>query len=429
VEAEPEPFTTVAPGTDELKVRYNERISERSSAGTLEAAVQIVPEVAEYTVSHERDGLNIDIPGGLRPGLTYTVRILPAIQDMFGNPMAGPFEWAFSTGGEFTDNAVVGQIWDRATGQFLPETRVVLTAADPGTADTARYVVSSGEQGLYALRVLPPGEFQVEAYQDRDRNRIRDAGEPWGAANASLGPADTVFLDVPVLLPDTTPAILAVGELLDSTVVRLAFDDRLDPDSPLSGLTVTLMEDTASAAESPAVEDAPAPDPGPPALPGVERIFHEWEWVSFVDSLSTAQDSAFQARVEALRAAGDTAAADSVAREGMPPLPGGGSGAPADGAETLPDGRPVPQPSVVVLLNGPLPAGVPVLVQVAGAVNLNGLPGGGGARSIMRELPPPDTTALDTVPEDTMSAPATLPPDTGAVLLPGLVPTGPANRR
>lgn len=412
---EPEPFTQVPVGTDELRIRFNERISERPAGGRLEDAIQIVPEVAEVRVSHQRDGLDIKIPGGLRPGVTYTVRLVPVIQDMFGNSMAGPFEWAISTGGTFSENAVVGQIWDRGSGAFLPDMRVSLfREPEAGATDTVRYVVNSGREGLYALRLLPAGDFRVEVFQDRNRNRVMDAGEPRGLSRVALGPTDTVFLSLPVLVPDTTAATLARAEVLDSTLIRVAFDDLLDPGVPLDGVLLSFAADTSSRrAPDP---EAPLPEVDPATFPGAVRAFHEWEWLAYRDSATAALDSAFEARVEGILSRGDTVRADSIRSEGPPTVPGA-SAPPPDGADgILPDGTPVPQPSIVILLDRAVPAGVPLLVRVSGVTNLVGLPGGFGERPIYRELPPPDTAVADTATADTASA-AAVPPDTGRVLL------------
>ncbi|MEJ2540345.1 MAG: Ig-like domain-containing protein, partial [Gemmatimonadota bacterium] len=93
ISVEPDTFARVDPELDRLRIRFNERISRQATGGSLDQAVEISPEVPELEVKHDRQGLDIHIPGGLRPGLTYRVRITPAIRDMFGNPMAVPFEW------------------------------------------------------------------------------------------------------------------------------------------------------------------------------------------------------------------------------------------------------------------------------------------------------------------------------------------------
>jgi len=95
---EPEPFSTIEPGDRTLRVRYNERISERPTRGSLEDVVTVSPRTGEVGVSHDREGLDIEVEGGVREGLVYRITIAPTLEDMFDNPMAVPFEWVFSTG-------------------------------------------------------------------------------------------------------------------------------------------------------------------------------------------------------------------------------------------------------------------------------------------------------------------------------------------
>ena len=427
VSVEPDTFARVEPGVDELKVRFNERISEQAAGGRLENAVEISPEVPELRVDHDRHGLTIHVPGGLQPGLTYRVRVNTAIRDMFGNPMSVPFEWMFSTGGEFTRNAVVGQVWDRTTGDLLQDVRVVLEPAErPPGSDSLRYVSRSGEEGLFALRSVPAEGFRVVAFQDVNGNRERGGTEPWGETQIpGLGAADTVFLSIPLLVDDTTAAVAAQYEIEDSTTVRIIFDDYLDPSVPLDGVQVSLGPvPPDSAGEAP-----PQPE-GP--LPEVSRILHEESWEAYRDSVRAVQDSLRalqrQARADSLAQvdslAVDSLAADSLGARAAPPavpqrpgiqVPGGLPGAAAAGREppppeVLPDGSPIPAPSLVLLLSGPLPPEIPVRVEIRGVTNLHGLLGG-GTLDVLWTPEPPDSLPPDSLVPDTAGPP----PDTGGV--------------
>lgn len=453
VSVEPDTFAIVEPGLDRLQVRFNERISEQAAGGSLMAAVEISPEVPDYRVDHDRQGLDIQIPGGLRPGITYRVRVSPMIQDMFNNPMAVPFEWVFSTGGEFTENAVVGQVWDRTNGEFLDGVRVALQPTSGGLdslesdslgADTAApeplvYVSSSGDEGLFALRSVPAGSFEVVALLDRNNNREPDGSEAIGRGEVeSLGPADTIFLSLSVLVPDTTPAVLVRAEPLDSSAVTLTFDDFIDPAFPLDEATFRL---------APLPEDSlgvlpPQPE-GP--LPEALRVFHAAEWEVYEDSLAVVADSLELLLLDSLAAA--EGELDPEGLQGGPPPdsaegPLGEPGELADGptpdgqeesgiddelrdsfgadGRTLPDGSPRPDPTVVVLLDGALPAGIEVEVIVEGVRNLNGLEEGGGSRPVTWTPPVPDTIPVDSLPPDSLGPlpdTAGLPPGTAALQL------------
>ena len=96
-------------------------------------------------------------------------------------------------------------------------------------------------------------------------------------------------------------------------------------------------------------------------------------------------------------------------------MPGGLSDAGAAGREppppdVLPDGSPIPAPSLVLLLSGPLPPDIPVRVEIEGVTNLHGL-AGGGALDVLWTPEPPDSLPPESLAPD-MVGPV---PDTGGV--------------
>ncbi|MEJ2540346.1 MAG: L-seryl-tRNA(Sec) selenium transferase, partial [Gemmatimonadota bacterium] len=275
-------------------------------------------------------------------------------------------------------------VWDRATGELLPDIRVVLQPREP-SLDSLAFVSRSATEGLFALRSVPAGAFDVVAFQDRNGDRTLGETEAVGRADIpALGVADTVFLSVSLLVPDTTAAALVQTEVLDSTAVRVVFDDFVDPTRSLDGLATGLAPlPPDSAGVLP-----PQPDE---ALPEVARVFHEWEWDAYQDSIRAVADSLAILAADSAAAAADTvpaipAVADTVA-PGPPAReveaggvarvrrPAGGVRGPTPEPEVLPDGTPIPQPSVVLLLDGPLPPEITVEVRVQGITNLNGLDG------------------------------------------------------
>ncbi len=439
---QPEPLSTIEPGDRTLRVRYNERISERPLRGTLADAVTVSPRTGEVVVSHEREGLDVELEGGFRAGLVYRVSIAPTVKDMFENPMAVPFEWVFSTGDSIRPNAVVGQVWDATTGVGVPDALVELrrvVAGDEGPAlgtgapaDTFAYFARTDTLGIFALRYLPTGPVELFALQDLDGDGEEDFGEAVRRYRFQLAAADTVVLPpstLPLLPADTTWAVLEDAEILDSLTLRLEFDDFLDPTAPIEEVLVEL---TAAVDSTGAVVEAAQGA----VAPGIEQVFHEAGFVVWADSVAEAQDAAHAAAAAAAAAAGDqpdaplpdTVPPDTVPPDTLPPdtLPPGavvagavvpdstleagvegeildasaGEGAarprtPDEFAreasqELLPNGRLVPQTTLVVRLAEPLPAGVPFDLRVERVINLSQLPGGGGTITIEREPPEPE---------------------------------------
>ncbi len=420
VATRPDTFAVVDEDLRTARFVFDERISERVAGGSLDDAVLVSPRTGELDIDHTRDGIEIRPAGGFREGRVYRITLLPVISDLFGNQMRDPFELVFSTGGELNASALAGLAWDRTTGDGVPDLTVVAT----DTRDSTEYVARTDTGGIYAFRYLPPGPYRVVAFLDQDRDDEVDPLEAQGQrAVQVLGP-DTIFSEIGVLQPDTTPATLTAAEVLDSVTLTVRFDDLLDPLSPLQAGNVSL--DVVAQDDSLALvrdeEGELVLDPARPA-PAVAAVLHAPEYrrraAQTRDSLARA-DSVAQVLLARAQAAGDSAALDSLVdrRPVAPPTPlpargGGGAGAPGpDGTSRGPDGRPLPAQVLVILLEEPLVVNRPYRVAATGVTNLSGVPLGGGAAVVIRTPPaePPAADSLAPRPDSLQAVPDSLPP-------------------
>jgi hypothetical protein len=432
VATEPDTFAVLEDLGGPVRFHFDERISERAASGTFDDAVLVSPRTGDVRVSRGRRSVTVEIDGGFLPGLVYRVTLLPVVRDLFNNQMVDPFELVFSTGGTLNESAVVGLAWDRLTGRGADALDVLALAAEDSTV----HVAKADTGGVYAFRYLVPGRYRVVAFQDRNRNGEVDLMELQGERRTRLVGPDTVFLDIPVLQPDTTPARLVGAQALDSVTVLMEFDDYLDPVEPLA-MSLGLEREEGDA-------------------PVLEQMFHEHQYVRWLqavqdsfarlDSLEMleAAQTAEPAAADDTLGAADTlgvpedtvgAVADTaggqVARpqrrqRRLPPgLPAARGGAPSPilvrpGEEPdTPDGNPLPSRRVVARLDAPLELSVPYQLIVLGVVNIQGVALGGGEAPLVLE-PPADSAALaDTLAADTAAADTALvPPDTGSVVLP-----------
>ncbi|RMH14371.1 MAG: hypothetical protein D6701_11320, partial [Gemmatimonadetes bacterium] len=315
VATEPDTFA-VLPGrfAGSVRIRFNERISERTTGGSLDNAVVVSPRTGRVRVRHGRDALEVNVAGGFPAGRVYRVTVLPVIRDMFNNTMADPFELVFSTGPAPVPTTIAGLVSDRLTGQPVEGATVTAVAAADSAA--AVHVAVTDSAGVYALRYLPEGRYELTAFVDVNRNGEPDFREPADGSVGLVGPGDTLLLALRVLPPDTTPARLTGAEVLGPDAVRVALDDYLDPDDPLTGVRVTRVAPDSSAEAALAV-------------------LHEHAYADFARAR---RDSIAQARRDSLRAAGDpiAAAPPDTAAAG----PGAGGAPPAavseERAEPLP---------------------------------------------------------------------------------------------
>jgi hypothetical protein len=371
LETDPAPAAVVTNPEARVRFRFDERISERPSRGTLDEAVLVSPATGAVRVDHGSDWLSVQVEGGFAPGAVYRITLLPVITDLFGNTMRDPFDLVFSTGGTMVQNAMAGQALDRITGRPMPDLTVQLLPAAP-QPDTVRYVSRTDDAGLFFFRYVPPSVYSLVAFQDRNRNRALDPREPFGQRQVLLT-TDTLFANLTVLEPDTSAATVVRAEAIDSTTLRVVFSDYLDPESVRQiGVTLT------------------APQGRP--VPRVTEVLHP-------------------ADHEARR---DTAAARR-AQAGVPlEVPGQERGG-------LPAGLPLPRQEAVALLDAPLEVGVEYGVTAVGVTNINRLPLGRGEATVVRRAaaarpaaPRPDSAGVPRAPVDSLGRPTPRPDSAGA---------------
>ncbi len=375
VETFPDTFAVVAAFDHEIRIVFNERISERGVRGTLDGAVTISPESGEIRVRHSSRELRVTMEGGFQPDEVYRVTVQPIVQDLFRNEMADAFEFIFSTGAEMTPTVLAGSIVDRLTELPIEGARVTARVEpSPGVQESADRVVPThvaitDSRGVYAFRYVPPGRYVLTAFVDQNRNREHDGLEPIGIGREELNPADTVLLDFALLVPDTTPAMVVRVDVVDSLTLAVEFDDFLDSASELAGVSMSL---------------------GPDSLrpPVVVTILHERDYLSrqgaIQDSLYVSDSIRFveeRQRIESLRSAGDSIAADEIESELTIPRP------PAEANARALQARDLPKQALYLLLADTLAMDLPYELFVAGVTNINGVPGGGGTAEVLREVP------------------------------------------
>ncbi|SUZ81007.1 uncharacterized protein METZ01_LOCUS33861, partial [marine metagenome] len=160
VETFPDTFAVLTSFDDEIRITFDERISERAVEGTLDGAVTISPESGEVRVRHSNRALRVRMEGGFQPNEVYRVTVQPVVQDLFRNAMVGAFEFIFSTGAEMTPTVLAGSIIDRITGEPVQGARI--TARVEGAPEVEgsddlvipTHVAVSDVSGVYAFRYV-----------------------------------------------------------------------------------------------------------------------------------------------------------------------------------------------------------------------------------------------------------------------------------
>lgn len=364
----PDTFQVVEPGLRELKITFSERISERPSAGQLDAAVIVSPDVGNVRVKHNRDGLDIQLQNGIEADRIYRVTVLPVISDMFGNRMRDPFDLVVSTGnGQFVPNVVAGVVEDRVTGDAVEGVRV--EALFPQEGDTVVHWNLTDDQGIFSLRYVPGGRYQIRAFQDRNRDGEAGASDPQTRYQfaAMAEPPDTTVTVLSLVEPDTSRASLVRVEALDSLTLRFNFDDYLDPEVASSTIRASLNRSEG-------------------LVPSVVTIYHDFEYQVYRDQRadSLAQALQEQARLDALSAEEDTVPSEELPTSDRTraPLPQ----EPFEPPTGL-SGRILPAQVLYAILDSPMGHGVAYDAAISSVINLAGVPMGGGEALVVWERP------------------------------------------
>jgi len=410
VRTEPESFSTMTDPDGRVRFFFDERISENIGDGDVQSAVTVSPLTGEVRVSRSGNSIAVQLEGGFRPGLVYRVTLLPVVSDLFGNRTTQPFEVVFSTGGNPDATATLaGEVWDRLSTQGVNGAVVQAVGSD-----SLVNVALADRQGVFAFRYLPAGDFVVTAYQDNDRNRRVGEREPQGSVSASLVAGDTALVEIPILAPDTTPAVPGGARALDSVTIVVEFDDFLDPSASADQVGVRLTREDGEA-------------------PLVTRLMHEREYEQYVDQVADSFARLDSIDAEAAQAAAQPpdSATDTLAVVAPPPGDSAGQALPAaparprratptrltgsTGNRAAPTGRSRPARRLVGLLDGPLVPEVEYRLRVTSVVNINGLGGGGGEVTLVYEPPPPPPAPDSAQVEPALPADSVAVPDSAGV--------------
>lgn len=430
VAVQPDTFARVEPGDDRIRIIFDETLSEQVQGGTMNDVVLVSPRTGEVEVKHSGNELEVRVEGGFVAGAVYRVTVLPKLTDRFSNTLLAPFEWVFTTGPDFERNALAGELWDRVTGDPIVGAEVVALSED-----SVAYVAVTDSAGIFAMRYLPTGRYELSGLVDRDRDRTVDPFEPQGRGDdLVIGAADTLLTSFALLVPDTTPPRLALGEKIDSTRVRVTFDDPLDPSQALDRFVRGVYRDSGD-------------------TPAVLRVLHEWEYEAWQDSVSATAEAAGE------EAAGAEPLPDSAAARvdsleigpggqvlgpgGRPVDPGAQGGAPggvesdaaggdgprggpgrgAEKREFLPNGERVPSTTLVLFFRDVIEGGATYTVAHGPIRNISGLvtdQGEGQIRLARDPEPPPadsilpdsilpDSVLPDSIRPDSIAPDTTLP--------------------
>jgi hypothetical protein len=182
-------------------------------------------------VKWKSDHVVITFREQFKSGETYVVTVPSGLTDLHSNRMDSSFTVAFSTGPHLDSGLVAGHVFQDAN----PASGVTVALYDlaslkdsiPYDSIYPDYITMSGKTGDFALRNLPPKEFRLIAFIDKNRNgRFSPTHEPFALPDRpiKIGEAALDNLVLGMTSYDTTkPEILAATFTQDHLVrIRLS---------------------------------------------------------------------------------------------------------------------------------------------------------------------------------------------------------------
>ncbi len=307
VSVTPDSGAVVADFDDDVQVRFNEVIDERSGSG-LENLVLLSPRPEELNVSWKRSRITIKPKDGWQANIVYQLTLLPGFADLRNNRLDSTKTVVFSTGGEIPDTRITGTVLDWEQGGAAPGA-LVEAIRQP---DSLVFMSSADSVGDFEIRYLHPGTYLLSATVDQNDNRMRDYREVFDSVTVQL---DSSLSHVMWAFAHDTvgPRISEVTDL-DSVTIQVEFTQKLVPGEPDDTVVKVFALPDTTLVETVAIWNQPTYD----SVRTEEAVADSIRQAAVADSMAALEaeaDTAGAAGADTARApAADTlgAAADSI---------------------------------------------------------------------------------------------------------------------
>nr|BCX01469.1 MAG: hypothetical protein KatS3mg041_1515 [Bacteroidota bacterium] len=208
----------------EIQLWFDEWVDPASVEQALEL-VPYPPSPLRIQVSGRR--IRVRMPG-LEPERTYVLILTTDLRDLRGNRLQSPIELAFSTGTNLDTLTLFGSVRMASTGQAPPSSWTVALFRHNGESplgERADYLSQTGLEGSFRLRFLSPGTYRIIAFEDRNRNRRPDRGEPIAVPDRAriVVPGDSLPRPLLGVLPPPPPLRLAGAALRGPDRIEVRF--------------------------------------------------------------------------------------------------------------------------------------------------------------------------------------------------------------
>ena len=218
----------------EVIFQFDEVVSERpSGAPTLSALFLISPRNGETQADWHRSEISVHPRRGFKANTTYTISLLPGLSDLRGNTRNTGATTVFSTGATLAAGRITGTLFNWAEGRTIP--RGLIEARPAGDTMTV-YLAASDSVGMFELRNVPSGTYNVRGISDDNSNHALDPREPFDSAIVNL--ADSSNVELLAFVHDSIGARLSSVNVRDSVTLELLFDNPMSVKAPVTTASV-----------------------------------------------------------------------------------------------------------------------------------------------------------------------------------------------
>ncbi|MEP6781232.1 MAG: Ig-like domain-containing protein [Gemmatimonadaceae bacterium] len=220
-----------------VSFQFDEVVSESpKGAQDLSKLVFISPKSGDPEVDWRRSQIDIRPKKGWKPNTVYTVTVGAGIMDLRNNSIDSTTRIVFSTGGPIPDTKITGVAFDWQVGRGASKAIVEAIARDSTT-----YQTIADSIGRYSLEHLPPGQWSLRAFVDRNLNRLLEPREPFDTASVTL--TQNANVDFYAFSHDTIGLRIADLTMTDSnTTIRISFDAPIGLNQAISTTQIVVQK-------------------------------------------------------------------------------------------------------------------------------------------------------------------------------------------
>ncbi|MFZ5980296.1 MAG: Ig-like domain-containing protein [Candidatus Zixiibacteriota bacterium] len=223
------------PLSDRIELKFSEPLVEPSSGTPIYISPRFKDEVK---IKWKTDRVIIELPDSFKTDQTYIITMAPTVTDLRRNPVDNSVAVAFSTGSFIDTGKIAGVVYTEGK----PQSGAIMALYDlalfpdsiPYDSVYPDYMSSTDPKGAFAFSYLPPRNFRLVAFIDKNRDeRFNPYRENFALPDREINlegnlPLDNLLMTMTAMDTSRVAIISAVINPDNLLRVRLTKDIELD---------------------------------------------------------------------------------------------------------------------------------------------------------------------------------------------------------